>query len=69
MGLNLLSLFITGETKNLLKSLTTKEGLWQYTIGRIEGFGDWTPEQKVAGRAVFDELFAMLGLKKILKRG
>ncbi len=69
MGFDLLSLLLTGDAKKLLKSLATKEGFWQYTTGRIDGFGDWTAEQKVAARSTFDEMFAMLGLRKILKKG
>jgi len=69
MGFDLLSLMLSGDAKKLLKSLATKEGFWQYVANRTSGFDDWTIEQKTAGRAVFDEIFAMLGLKKILKRG
>ena len=68
MGLGILSLLLGGDAKSLLKSLATKEGAWDYTTGRIEGFSEWTESQKAAGRAVFNEMYAMLGLRKILKR-
>jgi len=68
MGLGILGLLLGGDAKDLLKSLATKEGFWEYTTARVPGYKSWTEAQKAAGRAVFDEIFAMLGLKKILKR-
>jgi len=71
MGFDLLSVLglLGGDPKKLLKSLGTVEKFWEYTTGRIEDYDSWSDEQKVAARQMFDELVAMLGLRKILKRG
>lgn len=71
MAVNVLALLglLGGDLKKLLKNLRTVEGFWEYTTGRIEKYDSWSDEQKAAARLMFDELVAMLGLRKILKRG
>ena len=68
MGFALLSLLLGGDLKKKLKNLTV-EDFYDYVKGRTEGVDDWTPEQEVAGRQMFDEFVAMFGLRKILKKG
>lgn len=70
MAVNVLALLglLGGDLKKLLKNLRTVEGFWEYTLSRIEQADGWSEAEKAAGRLVFNEIVAILGLRKILKK-